>query len=101
MDSNYKRYHDLKVAELEKDIDAHVQYYDDAVTKDACFEMLEELTRYLTHRYPRIFYLADGVLHNTVTGEKLRYPAGWSLSLSRACQHWVVLTANQTTRKKH
>jgi hypothetical protein len=76
MDSNYERYHDLKVAELEKDIDAHVQYYDDDVTKDACFEMLEELTRYLTHRYPRIFYLADGVLHNTVTGEKLRYPAG-------------------------
>jgi hypothetical protein len=83
MDSNYERYHDLKVAELEKDIDAHVQYYDDDVTKDACFEMLEELTRYLTHRYPRIFHLADGVLHNTVTGEKLRYPAGWSLHLLR------------------
>ncbi|KAM0704397.1 hypothetical protein Q7P35_008631 [Cladosporium inversicolor] len=75
MDSNYERYHDLKVAELEKDIDAHVQYYDDDVTKDACFEMLEELTKYLTHRYPRIFSLADGVLHNSVTGEKLRYPA--------------------------
>ena len=83
MDLNYERYHDLKVAELEKDIDAHVQYYDDDVTKDACFEMLEELTRYLTHRYPRIFYLADGVLHNNVTGEKLRYPAGWSSSLLR------------------
>jgi hypothetical protein len=79
MDSNYKRYHDLKVSELEKDIDAHVQYYDDDVTKDACFEMLEELTRYLTHRYPRIFYLADGLLHNSVTGEKLRYPAGRQL----------------------
>ena len=92
MDSNYKRYHDLKVAELEKDIDAHVQYYDDDVTKDACFEMLEELTRYLTHRYPRIFYLADGVLHNSVTGEKLRYPAGGSSSLLKVYQRWFKLT---------
>lgn len=75
IDSNYERYHDLKVSELERDIDAHVKYYDDAVTRDACFEMLEELTKYLTHRYPRIFHLADGILHNAVTGEKLRYPA--------------------------
>jgi hypothetical protein len=81
MDSNYERYHDLKVGELEKDIDAHVQYYDDAVTEDACFEMLEELTKYLTHRYPRIFRLADGVLHNTVTRERLRYPVGRQFSI--------------------
>ena len=76
MDSNYKRYHDLKISELEKDVDAHVKYQDDAVTRDACFEMLEELTRYLTHRYPRIFRLEGGTLHNSVTGEHLRYPAG-------------------------
>ena len=101
MDSNYERYHDLKVAELEKDIDAHVQYYDDDVTKDACFEMLEELTRYLTHRYPRIFYLADGMLHNSVTGEKLRYPAGWFLYLLRKYEHRVELTGFQRAQKKH
>lgn len=76
LDSNYVRYHDLKVSELEKDIDAHVQYVDDAVTRDACFEMLEELTQYLTHRYPRVFQLSNGTLQNTVTGEKLRFPAG-------------------------
>lgn len=76
MDSNYKRYHDLKVSELDKDLHAHVNYQDDAVTRDACFEMLEELTKYLTHRYPRIFRLENGVLHNSVTGERLRYPAG-------------------------
>ena len=75
-DSNYECYRDLKVAELEKDIDDHVQYYDDDVMKDACFWMLEEFMRYLTHRCPRIFYLTDGVLHNTVIGEKLRYPSG-------------------------
>lgn len=76
MDSNYRRYHDLKVSELEKDLDAHVKYLDDAVTRDACFEMLEELTAYLTQRYPRIFQLREGTLRNTVTGERLRYPAG-------------------------
>lgn len=76
MDSNYKRYHDLKVSELEKDLDAHVKYFDDAITRDACFEMLEEVTRFLTHRYPRIFRLSEGVLRNAVTGEELRYPAG-------------------------
>ncbi|KAM0718248.1 hypothetical protein Q7P37_006580 [Cladosporium fusiforme] len=75
MDSNYRRYHDLKVSELEKDLDAHVKYEDDAVTRDACFEMLEELTKFLTHRYPRIFRLSEGILHNAVTGERLRYPA--------------------------
>lgn len=100
MDSNYERYHDLKVAELEKDIDAHVQYYDDDVTKDACFEMLEELTRYLTHRYPRIFYLADGVLHNTVTGEKLRYPAGWCISFPQLVQVLCQADCNSESPKE-
>jgi hypothetical protein len=75
MDSNFLWYHDLKVSELEKDIDAHVQYVDNAVTRDACFEVLEELTAYLTARYPKIFQLNDGILRNTLTGEAFTYPA--------------------------
>ncbi|KAM0545592.1 hypothetical protein ACHAPJ_011292 [Fusarium lateritium] len=75
MDSNYLWYHDLKVSELEKDIDAHIQYVDNAVTRDACFEVLEELTAYLTARYPKIFQLNDGILRNTLTGEAFNYPA--------------------------
>ena len=98
MDSNYKRYHDLKVSELDKDLGEHVQYYDDAVTRDACFEMLEELTRYLTHRYPRIFRLAHGVLSNSVTGEKLRYPAGEPSCLSVGYD--CLLTQFQKRRKR-
>ncbi|KAM0218076.1 hypothetical protein ACHAQD_007012 [Fusarium lateritium] len=75
MDSNFLWYHDLKVSELEKDIDAHVQYVDNAVTRDACFEVLEELTAYLTARYPKIFQLSDGILRNTLTDEAFNYPA--------------------------
>ncbi|RKL25541.1 hypothetical protein BFJ68_g178 [Fusarium oxysporum] len=75
MDSNFLWYHDLKVFELEKDIDAHVQYVDNAVTRDACFEVLEELTAYLTARYPKIFQLSNGILRNTLTKEEFSYPA--------------------------
>ncbi|KAF5548364.1 hypothetical protein FPHYL_9979 [Fusarium phyllophilum] len=75
MDSNFLWYHDLKVSELEKDIDAHVQYLDNAVTRDACFEVLEELTAYLTVRYPKIFQLSNGTLRNTLTNEEFNYPA--------------------------
>ncbi|RGP72030.1 hypothetical protein FLONG3_6929 [Fusarium longipes] len=78
MDSNFMWYHDTKVSELEKDIDAHVQYVDNAVTRDACFEVLEELTAYLTARYPKIFQLSGGKLRNTLTGEAFDYPAGKS-----------------------
>lgn len=78
MDSNFLRYHDLKVSELEKDLGAHVQYVDNAVTRDACFEVLEELITYLTRRYPKVFQLNDGTLRNTLTGEKFNYPAGQS-----------------------
>ncbi|KAH6969237.1 hypothetical protein DER45DRAFT_497425 [Fusarium avenaceum] len=75
MDSNFLWYHELKVSELDKDIDAHVQYVDNAVTRDACFEVLEELTAYLTARYPKIFQLNNGILRNTLTGEAFEYPA--------------------------
>lgn len=75
MDSNFLRYHDRKVSELEKDLPARVQYVDNAVTRDACFEVLEELTLYLTRRYPKIFQLSEGVLRNTLTGEAFEYPA--------------------------
>ena len=75
LDSNYRRYHDLKVSELNKDFAAHIDYVDNATTRDACFEMLEELTRYLTYRYPKIFQLKHGILHNAVTGESFQYPA--------------------------
>ncbi|KAF5003629.1 hypothetical protein FDECE_9835 [Fusarium decemcellulare] len=75
MDSNFLPYHDIKVSELEKDLAAHVQYVDNAVTRDACFEVLEELSTFLTARYPKMFQLQGGFLHNTVTGEKFKYPA--------------------------
>lgn len=75
MDSNFMRYHDTKVSELEKDLSAHVQYVDNAVTRDACFEVYEELTKYLTHRYPEIYQLNGNVLSNSLTNERFQYPA--------------------------
>ncbi|KAJ9259875.1 hypothetical protein DTO195F2_4752 [Paecilomyces variotii] len=75
MDSYFKWYHDMKVSELENDLDAHIKYVDNAVTRDACFEVLEELTQYLCHRYPSIFQLKEKILHNVLTGEKFSWPA--------------------------
>ncbi|PLN76116.1 hypothetical protein BDW42DRAFT_179381 [Aspergillus taichungensis] len=75
MDSYFLRYHDMKASELKKDINAHVKYVDNAVTRDACFEVYEELVRYLTHRYPGVFQLKDKTLHNTLTDERFQYPA--------------------------
>ncbi|KAH7009499.1 hypothetical protein EDB80DRAFT_713433 [Ilyonectria destructans] len=74
MDSNFLHYHDLKVSELEKNLPAHIQYVDNAVTRQACYETLEELTTYLTTRYPKLFQLSAGLLLNTLTGEKFQYP---------------------------
>lgn len=78
MDSNFIRYHDRKVSELEKDIKAHVDYVDNEVTRLACFEVYEELTQFLTHRYPEIFELTGNILRNHVTKEEFAYPAGKS-----------------------
>lgn len=75
MDSNFLRFRKAKDAELEKSIDAHVQYVDNEVTRLACFEVYEELTKYLTHRYPEVFQLHNNTLHNTVTGDEFPYPA--------------------------
>lgn len=75
MDSNFVPYHDAKVAELQKDVMSRVQYVDNEATRLACFEVLDELTRYLTHRYPEVFQLYNGHIHNTVTGERFKYPA--------------------------
>jgi hypothetical protein len=74
MDSNFIPYHDAKVVELEKDVKSRVSYVDNAPTRLACFEVLEELTQYLTHRYPDVFQLHGNTLSNTVTGEKFQYP---------------------------
>lgn len=76
MDSNFISYHDIKVSELKKDLPAHVKYVDNAVTKDACFEVLEELTQYLCGRYPSVFELKNGHLLNHLTGEDFLWPAG-------------------------
>ncbi|CAJ2500217.1 Uu.00g030700.m01.CDS01 [Anthostomella pinea] len=75
IDSNYLSYHDLKVSELNKDLAAHVGYVDNADTRDACFEIYEELTQYLCHRYPKMFQLKDGKLNNLLTSEVFPYPA--------------------------
>lgn len=90
LDSNYLRYHNLKVQELNKDFGAHVDFVDNATTRDACFEMLEELTRFLTHRFPRIFRLDGRTLHNAVTGESFPYPAGMS-PLQSWSREWLVM----------
>lgn len=84
MDSYFKRYHDTKVSELENDLGAHIKYVDNAVTRDACFEVLEELTQYLCHRYPSIFQLKEKILHNVLTGEKFSWPAGRCISAINA-----------------
>jgi hypothetical protein len=75
MDSDFLRYHDLKVAEIEKDCEAHIRYVDNEVTRDACFEMLEELAKFLSNRYPGIFELGQDTISNKVTGEAFQYPA--------------------------
>ncbi|KAJ5817184.1 hypothetical protein N7447_009417 [Penicillium robsamsonii] len=75
MDSYFLRYHDMKAAELKKDFKEHIKYVDNAVTKDACFELNEELVRHLTHRYPKTFQLKGGKVHNSLTGEAFPFPA--------------------------
>lgn len=76
MDSNFMRYHDLKAQELKKDFKAHIQYVDNANVRDACCETYEELTMYLTRRYPNIFKLKGGFVHNLATGEQFAFPEG-------------------------
>ena len=48
---------------------------DNAVTRLACSEVLDGLTKYLTHRYPEVFQLSGNIIRNTVTKEELPYPA--------------------------
>lgn len=75
MDSYFLRYHDIKASELKKDFNEHVKYVDNEVTKDACFEVYEELATFLTHRYPKIFQRKENIIHNTLTTEDFPYPA--------------------------
>ncbi|KAK5208330.1 hypothetical protein LTR72_005946 [Exophiala xenobiotica] len=74
MDSNFLRYHDLKAQELRKDFKGHIQYLDNANVRDACCETFEEVTMYLTRRYPNIFKLKGGFVHNLATGEQFDFP---------------------------
>jgi hypothetical protein len=75
LDSNYVKFHDTKVSELEKDLDGRIKYVDNEVTRLACHEMLDELVQYLPQRYPDVFQLRDGLIHNSVTNEYFPYPA--------------------------
>lgn len=75
MDSYFLRYHETKASELKKDFNEHVKYVDNEVTKDACFEVYEELATFLTHRYPKIFQRKENIIHNTLTNEYFPYPA--------------------------
>lgn len=86
MDSYFLRYHDMKAAELKKDFKEHIKYVDNAVTKDACFELNKELVRHLTHRYPKTFRLEGGKVHNSLTGEAFAFPAGM-LGSDRSCKN--------------
>jgi hypothetical protein len=76
MDSYFLRYHDMKAAELKKEFNEHVKYVDNEATRDACFELNEELVRYLTHRYPKVYRLEGGKVHNSLTSESFVFPAG-------------------------
>jgi hypothetical protein len=76
MDSYFLRYHDMKAAELKKEFHEHVKYVDNEATRDACFELNEELVRYLTHRYPKVYRLEGGKVHNSLTSESFAFPAG-------------------------
>lgn len=87
MDSYFLRYHDMKAAELKKDFKEHVKYVDNAVTRDACFELNEELVRHLTHRYPKIYRLEEGKVHNSLTGEAFPFPAGKLILSIPAMKH--------------
>lgn len=69
MDKNFIRYHDVKVSELEKSTTDHVQYVDNAVTRLACYEVLEELAQFLPARYPSVFSTNGDQLSNSATGE--------------------------------
>jgi hypothetical protein len=75
MDSYFLRYHAMKASELKKDFNAHVKYVDNAMTRDACFELYEELVRYLTHRYPKVYRLEGGKVYNSLTKENFPFPA--------------------------
>lgn len=92
MDSNFIRYHDLKVSELNKDLHAHVKYVDNATTKAACFEVYDELAQWLTNRYPSVFKLKDNQLFNTATGEIFPYPA---------CKHYIYSMDAFAVMKQH
>ncbi|KAK4936117.1 hypothetical protein LTR10_022961 [Elasticomyces elasticus] len=74
MDANFMRYHDLKAQELQKDFNGHVQYLDNPTVRDACIETYEEITMYLTRRYPKVFQLKGGFVHNVATGEQFAFP---------------------------
>jgi len=69
MDRNFIRYHDAKCEQLGRNVDAHVKYVDDPVTVMACYEVLDELVRYLTGRYPTVFEMQGGRLANKATKE--------------------------------
>lgn len=57
MDSYFTRYHEVKTAEVEKGLDIHMGYMDNAVMSYACFGVYEELAKYLVQRYPNNFRL--------------------------------------------
>lgn len=89
MDSYFLRYHQTKASELKKDFNEHVKYVDNEVTKDACFEVYEELAAFLTHRYPKIFQRKEDTIHNTLTNEDFPYPAS-TIPISFA-KTWLIV----------
>ena len=76
LDSYFPKYHGIKSAELQKDFAAHVQYVDNAVTRQACHETYEEIAPWLVRRYPKLFEMSNGFVTNLMTGDRFPYPAG-------------------------
>lgn len=70
LDNHYMRFHDDKARRLAERPHKCVKVDPDPRVYDGTLELLEELTDYLTERYPSMFKRTDVGLDNTLTGEK-------------------------------
>lgn len=69
IDSLYPYYHEQKDKGLTTHLSDHVAQLDPERTSPAIYELLEEVVRFHTTRYPSIFQQKGDEVHNRVTGE--------------------------------
>ena len=70
LDNHYLRFHADKARRLSERASKCVKVDPDPKVYDGTLELLEELTGYLTERYPAMFKRTDVGLDNLLTGEK-------------------------------